>query len=237
MLPEYRQIRETETAKYWIKDTMEIRYGELMMIRECSGKRGAKARAFHSKSQLGQGSKASQGKQASKHLPDLAPLRPSMPSIARVEPDEPVPEGYVALWKGVARCRIKFLLDGQLNIQALESLPPCDFHGTSSEGPVLYFAEDRAVRQQYAHFALQRQSQSSSQVGEKGVVLLRLLVNKAWAEGIRQYIEGDDWKKVIFLCRKGRDLRANRRTGFWGRELGGDGYADEKVLVGHISQG
>ncbi|KAI0446941.1 hypothetical protein F4803DRAFT_546793 [Xylaria telfairii] len=44
MHPEFIQIRKTRTAKFWIRDMMEIRYGLLLMIHECSRERGAQLR-------------------------------------------------------------------------------------------------------------------------------------------------------------------------------------------------
>ncbi|KAI1158242.1 hypothetical protein F5B18DRAFT_641635 [Nemania serpens] len=236
MHPEYSQIRKTETAKYWIRDTMEIRYGHLLMIQECAGKRGTKRQASNVESHSDQGSKASKGKQPRKRLADLASLHPSTPSIATVEPNEPAPEGYVALWKGLARNRIKYWPNGEIRLSSLWTQSPSDFVGVDDEGPALYFAEDRAVRVQYAGFAKQRLEQSSPQVAYQRVVLLRILVKKSWIEGIRQFVVGDDWKKVIFLCRRGRALRASSRDRS-SQELGVDWYADAKLLIGHVSQG
>ncbi|KAI1185788.1 hypothetical protein F5B17DRAFT_17991 [Nemania serpens] len=131
------------------------------------------------------------------------------------------------------------VLDGQIQFDCLWTRSPSDFVGVDREGPAIYFAQDRAVRVQYAGYAKQRLQQSSSQAGDKSVVLLRLLVKKSWVEGIRQFVEGDDWKKVIFLYRRGRALRANvhDRSSDSSQALGVDWYADGKLLIGHISQG
>ncbi|KAI0390542.1 hypothetical protein F5Y17DRAFT_471569 [Xylariaceae sp. FL0594] len=152
--PAYSMIRKTETAKYWIRDTMEIRYG-------------------------------SQSDQGGRRLP-----------LALAEPDDPIPE---------------------------------DFVGDLFEGPFVTLVQDRAVGVLYANYARRRLQ------GDDGtVLLLRILVKRSCFR--EDHLEGDDWKKVVFLCRSGRPLQANHPDDRASEELGVDKYGGSKVLVGPISQ-
>ncbi|KAI0965833.1 hypothetical protein F4678DRAFT_484682 [Xylaria arbuscula] len=229
MDPEYGQIRRTETAKYWIRDTMQIRYDHLLKIHEFSRKRG-----FHVRGSSGGSSTKSEGthQQARRRRVEPAPVNPATPEVALVDPEEQVPEGYIALWKGLARNRIQYDDQGRVDLQSLISSPPTDFAGTAFDGPVLYFAEDRAVRVKYALYAKNRLNQTGATAEDKAVVLLRLLVKKSWTEGIRRFIDGSDWKKVIWLSRRGKSLRSPQA-----QRLGIDHYADSQILIGRIAQG
>ncbi|KAI0454718.1 hypothetical protein F5B21DRAFT_503966 [Xylaria acuta] len=230
MHPGLSQIRKARTAKFWIRDTMEFRYGRLSMIRGCSQERRARIQAPSVEFQSSQGSERPRGQQSSSRVEPASP-QSLTPIAATAEPDEPVPEGYIALWKGIARSCIEYQDNGRILLRSLHTLPPSDFAGPVTDGPTFYFAEDRAFGVKYAKYAKVRVEQSQLQVNNEDVVLLRLLVKKSWAEGIRQFVDGDDWKKVVFLSRNGKPLHDKN-----GQELGVARYAGAKLLIGRIAE-
>ncbi|RYC55890.1 hypothetical protein CHU98_g10318 [Xylaria longipes] len=213
---EHSQIRDTETAKFWIRDTMEIRYGQLRMIQECSKERGAQIRARRSR------------------FPPWSfwcYLEPpyDLRSVT-ADPDESVPDGYISLWKALALSRVEYDNDGRISYHSLRTNMPSDFAGTFIEGPALYFTQDRAISVMYADYAMTRLNQSQHQADDQDAVLLRLLVKKSWVESIWQFVKYDDWKKIVFLSRNGKALVEQE-----GQALGVAWYAGEKLLIGRIA--
>lgn len=83
----HSQIGKTETAKYRIRDAMEIRAGHLLtMALEHYKKVLAERRGSGVEAQPGQESEASEEKQPRERLADLASPHPSTPSTETAEP-------------------------------------------------------------------------------------------------------------------------------------------------------
>ncbi|KAI9815406.1 MAG: hypothetical protein M1832_005476 [Thelocarpon impressellum] len=251
MDPEYKDIRLTETLKYWVLQAMEadynalegleVRLQELMELEERqtldpSPRQTAPissstalplpgVSATTSAAPLGSSMQTANGTPASAE----GPVEPLGEQTAVPPKDLP---GHVMIYKGCLsfQCHDAYSLEtGRLITKHLYSWPPGDFAGLTC---TVYFTPQEEVALRYVRWMA-----NQLQIAE--MAILQLAVPIAAIEGPLKahnlfFSETNpcDWKRVVWLCRNSNDLHeldgANRDL----RQL-----AKSNVLVGNVTTG
>ena len=185
MLEEFADLRRTESAAFWAKDTVDSRLGGLEDIRRASWEQ----------------SKQDYERRQRAQREERLSIESEIPGMAvQTARDAKVnAPGFTVLWKGLAKSRTVCLFSPENIVEdfgPLQNSVPSDF--STSGG--YYWAVDKEIAMRYAKWAKNRDD-----VGE--AVLLRLEVSNALIEPLRapvlQY-PGDLWKKFIHSCRRRR---------------------------------
>lgn len=174
---EFANIRLTETASFWVRNTMEIRFLSLERLQQESEIRSRT---------LTISTTTTQDRDSPRVMTEIAEFLTVVP-------------GKLTLYKAITTNRIRY--DSAKNISVSSSISSAllDFRGYP--GSILYFTPTLAVAEHYAKYATRGGS------GGKVVILELAVVNsfiEGLPPYVLQF--GELWKQVIFLSRTGHLL-------------------------------
>ena len=184
----YDMIRYTESARYWLLDTLGLRWRALEEIQEESRLR-LRMRQEKNKKRGG--------------IYHTLNLRGGAEEPS-VNPDH-VP-GSTILWHGSDLRWLQYVIDpvtGKYNFDGMQSTWPNDFRGIEGKGAVYYFSPQKAVGEVYANYA-KRRSQSSAVRNVRMEVPNSIL--EKYKPIVVQHENSDMWKKVVWECRRRRRI-------------------------------
>jgi hypothetical protein len=209
---DFADIRATQSAKYWINDSLETRFAELVAVQTASRKRGEKSRATSSSADSQQNGNADQTDQISGQLNSLS-IGGGLSSVEMPRGRQPkvligngmldkdfVVDGKVTLYKGIDENRIAWAVEDQVStFRSLISTSPSDFAGTKG---VFYFTQHKDTATKYGQFTARRRKLENQRFA-----IVRLTMPNQVLQSFNPYfVSGDEWKKVIFLSRRGISL-------------------------------
>ncbi|KAA6414871.1 MAG: hypothetical protein FRX48_01621 [Lasallia pustulata] len=183
MLKEFTDLRCTESANYWAKDTVDIRLGGLEEVKRVSWERSQQADRRMQRAEC-------------EERPSVVSRIPGMAIETAKDAKQNAP-GSTVLWKGLAQHRTAGLFTPGSIVQdfcAIVSNPPSDFSLSGS----YYWAVDKEIAMRYIKWASNKMA-----IGE--CVLLRLEVANNLIEPLQapvlQY-PSNLWKQHIYSCRR-----------------------------------
>ncbi|KAI4128888.1 MAG: hypothetical protein LQ347_004000 [Umbilicaria vellea] len=183
MLEEFTDLRRTETASFWAKDTVDIRLGGLEEVQRVSWERSQQADRRRQRSER-------------EDRPSITSRIPGMAVETARDAKQNAP-GSTVLWKGLAQHRTAGLFTPENTVQdfrAIASNPPSDFSLSAS----YYWAVDKEIAMRYIKWASNKMD-----IGES--VLLRLEIANSLLEPLQapvlQY-PSSLWKQHIYSCRR-----------------------------------
>ncbi|KUJ21800.1 uncharacterized protein LY89DRAFT_681195 [Mollisia scopiformis] len=179
----YTNIRLTETAQYWVKDTMEIRYLSLERLQRDSQMRAQTSTTSTSNTNNTTNTRGN-------------PVVIPQPATSSTVP------GSLALYKAIAKDRVRQDSTGKISIESLVSGIPSDFRGVG--GTTLYFTPSLQVAEHYRGYIRRRYEASAP-------LMLALSIPNSFIEAIPPYILpfGDLWKEIVYTSRRGLLLRGD----------------------------
>ncbi|KAH6894309.1 hypothetical protein B0T10DRAFT_603825 [Thelonectria olida] len=201
MTPRCKNVRLTESCKFWLLDTISARYASLKQIQAASRERGRAARREATRPEPSQPS-AGQPMPRRQSTSEMLYASPNMSmrstTDAEVRANAP---GHTVLYRGGYETAIKTIFnpDGGIhNMVNIFSGRQGDFNATKLAS---YFAMDFEVAEQYAYYAKRRdQSQLT--------VVLRIEIPNSALDGLTEtekcfaYWPSPGWKKLVWLCRR-----------------------------------
>ncbi|KAJ5415076.1 hypothetical protein N7465_003771 [Penicillium sp. CMV-2018d] len=156
----FRSIRLTESCKFWIWDTFQLRNRALHAVQEASRERDMASR--REASRPGQSSSVGSGRRSISGSLRIVPWlsRETALSEAATTAASRAP-GHATIYKGIDQPRITGLFDdnGNVNFGCLISPSRCDFSARQAD---LYFALDREVAEHYACYIKRRKQHADS---------------------------------------------------------------------------
>lgn len=176
LIPEFEDLRYTQSAKHWVIDAFEMRFGSLESIpkRIRKSKQIKQREPWYSYSSslssslpipisLPASSSSVALSNASKQKQDEGQpegTKKSAKSGVQIEVAEPnfVPAGFTTVWKALDKRRCNGFLDpasGRINLDPIASPFPTDFHGKNGAA---YFTPQKSVAYRYAMWAKQKAS-------------------------------------------------------------------------------
>ncbi|KAH9217060.1 hypothetical protein DL95DRAFT_386889 [Leptodontidium sp. 2 PMI_412] len=180
----YTNIRLTESAQYWVKDTMEIRYLSLERLQ-----RDSRMRAQISATST---NNATNNATDNRENPEVIP---------QVATSSTIP-GRLILYKAIAKDRVGQGPTGEISIESLVSGTPSDFRGVG--GTTLYFTPNLEVAEHCRGYIRRRYNAAAP-------VMLELSVPNSFIEALPPYFLrfGDLWKEIVYTSRRGLLLRGD----------------------------
>jgi hypothetical protein len=176
----YTNIRLTESAQYWVKDTMEIRYLSLERLQ-----RNSQMRVQTSATSMNNATDA----------------RENPVVITQLATSSTVP-GRLALYKAIANDRVGQDPTGKISIESLVGGPPSDFRGVG--GTTLYFTPTLEVAEHYRGYIRRRYNGAAPLMLELSVTNSFI---EALPPFILRF--GDLWKEIVYTSRRGLLLRGD----------------------------
>lgn len=230
--PRFSAIFWTETAVYWIKDTLRINYLTLVKLQRRLSNHAIRSIA----------EKSRRGSLEAVFLPAAAaipPLQTELPTaiLTMTSEDHNLPKAYVmvdtagpvlqdhyVLYKAKAASEMEedwILDDGSLNMRAIESYPGCDFN---HESFAWYWTLEAETAEHYRAWASRRCLWSDTWI-------IRIQIPTTFIDSLRQQNlwYSRDWKEYVWHCRK-RAKPPPKYDSYW--KAGG---AD--LVKGHICTG
>ena len=179
--PQYDAIRFTASAKFWLLDTIQLRWRSLEELQDISRSRLRKAQSkTHTSSLMTRGG----GDKFLKNA-DYVP-------------------GSTILWRGSDNKYLQGLIDpntGAVDLDRMQASWPNDFHGLPGKGAVYHFSPQKAVGLKYAQYARKRSGGGTASVVRMEVP--NKLLEK-YNPLVVQYENSDMWRTVIWHCRTRR---------------------------------
>lgn len=250
LMPEYEDLRYTQSAKYWVVDTFEMRFGSLehlserllsnlqikQRIPDHSFSRGSSpppsspnpiplpASSYSYASD--KASKPKQGKSRQKGSEKSAKAEPETEVAALSS----IPAGFTTIWKALDKRRCFGFLDpatGCIDLDCIASPPPTDFNGTAA---AIYFTPQKSVADRYASWAKHRAECAEVMLIQIDVPF-DLIEGKLGSNDFVRRIWMDsnpdcEWNQLVY---NSRSRRRNQRTLAHLQKYG--------MLIGHISTG
>ncbi|KAE8441273.1 hypothetical protein EG329_005574 [Mollisiaceae sp. DMI_Dod_QoI] len=176
----YTNIRLTESAQYWVKDTMEIRYLSLERLQRDSQMRVQTSATSTS---------------------NTTDTRENPVVITQSATSSTVP-GRLALYKAIAKDRVGQDPTGKISIESLVSGTPSDFRGVG--GTTLYFTPTLKVAEHYRGYIRRRYNGAAPLMLELSVTNSFI---EAIPPYILSF--GDLWKEIVYTSRRGLLLRGD----------------------------
>lgn len=210
MLEEFADIRRTEGACYWAKDTVEVNFLKLQDIKRKSWERAKQ----------GSGSTQRAGREP---RPSVEEREAGVAVESAAEAPLTAPRSIV-LWRGTSKHRTHglFHADGIVDdFYNIRSPPPSDFSNFGS----YYFAVDKEVALRYMKWSGVR---ADARGHGHEAVLLRLEVANDLIEPLKAPVlasPSDLWKEFVWNCRR---IELPRRLSW---------LAAETLLIGHTASG
>ena len=193
----YNHIRLSETAKFWVLDTVTDKYRFLSGLSNTLLGRGIKQTGFVSlQSRLANKAEASQWKKSSKESQRDQTSRPLV--VASTTDEMYAQEEEIVMYKGGKMSRLRNAISEEqaakdVHLQALASTPPTDFERA---GFSLYFTKEKVLAEEFVGYAAERLD------GGKWVELGMLSValpTKVLASMVEIY--ESDWKQFVWKMR------------------------------------
>jgi hypothetical protein len=222
--PLFKGIRFNQTASFWARDTVAMRYAGLQDIQRASRDREmayerAASRAIHGRGGRFLGPASSSVQNTRRSLSGMQADATTGVSIDTCHSAKAIAirdaPGRVVLYKGMDKARINNLWDDNTNVvhlPALATQPPSDFSGTRT---MYYFTPDYKVAECYAAYAKRRGKCES-------VVIISISIPNAAIERLesteiqRLYWPSPEWKELVWLSRRSnpvpRHLRKYRQA-------------------------
>ncbi|KAJ6181206.1 hypothetical protein N7519_011667 [Penicillium mononematosum] len=196
MDPKFRHIRLTESCKYWVQDTIKLRYRGLEAAQTASRERCMASRRKASQADSGQRS-ASDKKDYSRMVSWLS--RETALSTAATNAAANAP-GYTTLYKVNDQAQLDrvFGNNGHVNVGWLLSRKAADFSLVQED---LYLVLDREVAEYHACY-MKRRSICSA-VGIIHIAIPNSVIESLSPPDIQHiYWPSTEWKSLIFNCRR-----------------------------------
>ncbi|KAJ5961122.1 uncharacterized protein N7479_008272 [Penicillium vulpinum] len=203
MDPKFKSIRLTESCKFLVRDTFQLRNRALQAVQEASRERDMASR--REASQPGQSSSVRSGQWSISNSLRMVPWLSCETALSEAATTAALRAlGHTTIYKGIDQASITGLFDdnGNANFGCLVSPPRCDFSGRQAD---LYFAADREVAEHYACYIKRRSTCS-------GVVIIHASIPNSVMESLSApdiqfiYWPSAEWKSLIFHCRQGKKL-------------------------------
>ena len=230
---EDREIRLTESCKYWLLDTIKMRYRALLEIQQASREREM---AMRRQAVRGAGASGSmQSASASASAPSSSyggprsvsgTIRASVPWLQDLSTTSEAVRahapGYTTLFKGVDVARIRNLFQQPVsemqdepgtNMSGLVTNRGGDFNG---RGDALYWALDWEIANRYARWTKRRSDFSA-------VVIVRIRVPNSALESIPAgtkltvFWPNDEWRELVWMSRA--EMRLPSRLAKYNRAI------------------
>lgn len=248
LIPEFEDLRFTQSAKHWVVDAFEMGLGSLQSMTERitnsmqmkQRKPGYSFSSSHSSSSpkpvprpassssiaFGMASKQKQGETQPKEPKKLAKGGPKI----EVASQSSIPAGFTTVWKALGKWRCNGFLDpasGRIDLDPIASHAPPDFQGTAD---AVYFTPQKSVANRYALWAKHK-----AEIAEVMIIQIdvpfELTEGKFGSTDFARRIWKDhnpdcEWNKLIWTSRR----RAKRPKSL--TYLGKYG-----MLIGHICTG
>jgi hypothetical protein len=176
----YTNIRLTESAQYWVKDTMEVRYLSLERLQ-----RDSQMRAQTSATSTNNATDTREN-----------PVVITQPTTSLTVP------GRLTLYKAIAKDRVGQDPTGKISIENLVSGTPSDFRGVG--GTTLYFTPTLEVAEHYRGYIRRRYNGAAPLMLELSVTNSFI---EALPPLILRF--GDLWKEIVYTSRRGLLLRGD----------------------------
>ena len=180
--PAFNTIRFTASAKYWLLDTMQLRWRSLEELQEISRSRLRRAQNKGSPSLAIRG-----GEGKSEKNPEYVP-------------------GSTVLWRGSDNRYLRGLvhpITGAIDLDRMQATWPSDYRGLQTTGAVYYLSPQKDVALKYAGFVRRRSDSSTTS-------LVRMEVPNSLLEKhnphILQHDDSNMWRIVIWHCRTRRRI-------------------------------
>lgn len=176
----YTNIRLTESAQYWVKDTMEIRYLSLERLQ-----RDSQMRAQTSATSTN----------------NATDTRENPVVITQLATSSTFP-GRLALYKAIAKDRVGQDPTGKISIESLVSGAPSDFRGVG--GTTFCFTPTLEVAEHYRSYIRRRYNGAAPLMLELSVTNSFIEALPPFILGF-----GDLWKEIVYTSRRGLLLRGD----------------------------
>ncbi|KAF2012744.1 hypothetical protein BU24DRAFT_395869 [Aaosphaeria arxii CBS 175.79] len=228
--PAFEQIFETETLKFWIRDTLRINYWTLEKV--------LTDLVDHAKLLLAtkedNDTKVDDSISSKPSAESSIPTRGEYPCVRRwagtfpqehVSIDDtvqPTPPGFHVLYKGRAHeeehYRSFISETGELDFSVIRIWEGGDFNPWDD---AVYFATDRETAEMYRGYAALRCKHSET-------MIIRLLVPDTFVASLdkEEILYSEDWKTCVWAGRKGCDSLPSKFDDFY----------DAELVVGHVSK-
>jgi hypothetical protein len=208
MDPKFRQYRLTESCKFWVQDTFQLRYRGLQAVQETSRERDMASQREASRPEQSRSVGPSQRliSDSLRMLPWLS-RETGLSQAATSAANAP---GNMTLYKGTDQALLSSLFDayGRVDFGCFISRRPSDFSARHSAD--IYFAVDREVAEYYAFYAKRRSVCSAA-------VIVQMTIPHSVIESLsepdiqRVYWPSTQWKSIVFHCRRAKKLPADLR--------------------------
>lgn len=188
---EFRDLRGTATARFWVLDTIQMAWRVLSRIHWASRERVRTIR---------QGQDSMKRPDAQYPLPTASPSYLPGGVLSKSTTEAERTPGTVILYKGVDRERTTGIntTTGVYVLSQLGTVPPTDFFGRL--GAVFYFVVDKTVAEMYCTYAKRRHGPAITCIVEMEVP------NRLIAQAQPVILKDEAWKKVIWYSRRGFPL-------------------------------
>lgn len=205
----FRHIRLTQSCKFWVQDTLKLRYRGLEEVQEASRERERATQRQASRPGINNPGPPAQ-RSISESLRSALWMSPETALSSFATGAAANKPGEIQLYKGMDKACINDLFrgDGSVHFGCLASRSPADF---SSKQVGIYFAVDREVAVYYACYAKRRS-------GVNAVVIVQATIQNSAIETLippdiqRVYWPSTEWKSLVLTCRQDRKLSSQLRT-------------------------
>ncbi|OQD98083.1 hypothetical protein PENSOL_c010G06911 [Penicillium solitum] len=204
----FRHIRLTQSCKFWVQDTLKLRYRGLEEVQEASRERERATQREASRPGTNNPGPPAQRSisESLRSAPWMSPETALSSFATGAAANKP---GEIQLYKGMDKAWINDLFrgDGSVHFGCLASRSPADF---SSKQVGIYFAVDREVAVYYACYAKRRS-------GVNAVVIVQATIPNSAIESLTPpdiqhvYWPSMEWKSLVLTCRQDRKLSSQLR--------------------------
>lgn len=217
--PEFDSVRLTESASYWVKDTIKEAYVFVDTLT-----RRMEARRAVQLSRTNTPDESIQPRRAIQQRPNITSSRGASQPISAVGESATPPsaiDGRTMYFKGGAEARLLQSIhdDGSVHLNALFSTPPTDFHPTKHT--YVYFTKNKDVAEKYAGYCEER-------IPPVKAAVLCIAMPSALPNTTEIY--GDDWRKLMWFSRNERVSTAAE----WELPTSLRRYEEAGILIGNV---
>ena len=196
--PEFKDLRLTQNAQFWVLDTIEAKYIFLYSLEQNILKpKPSEQGPVSLQSRLEQSKKLSSAKS---ERPQQETEEQPKPQVAMLAANQVIAATEMLLLKGGDYSRLRNAIRLRTDktdvnrIQNVLSIPPGDFTGSE---PALYFSKQRQTAYQYAEYAKGRLQDQASKQHLIQVGILHVVIPKEILSGAVE-ISGELWKEFVW---------------------------------------